>query len=155
MANEILIAKKANFSQDNNQLIRNIFNRVNDLVYIMNTKYTAIYDNTEVFTSKQWYFGQNTNKQKMMYQKVIDTGALPNAGATATNHNLGDGGAPITGDWDIIFKTLKAFDPVNTQWIVDPPQTFIIIDATQVSIITSLDLSAFTQSQVILEYTKA
>jgi len=150
MSEEILIADKVNFSQNDKELLRNVFRKTNELVYIINTKDTAIYNDEEFFTSQQWYFGQDQGEQKMIYRKVIDFGALPNAGVKSVAHNL-----PVNASWDFIKATIKAFDPIAVQWIVDDPGLEMTIGTAAISIETTIDYSDFTQCQVILEYTKA
>jgi len=159
MPGDRLIASKVNFSQNDKELIRNIYRKTDELVYLINTKDTAIYDYEEIFTSQQWYAGQEQNEQKMIYRKVIDFGALPAAGTKSVAHNLNKDitGAtiPINANWDFIKIRLKAFDPASVTWFANLGHfCSVSVSALNVLVQVQTNLSAFTQSEVILEYTK-
>ena len=160
MAGENITATKVNFSQNDKELLRNIFRKINDFVYIINAKDTGIYNDEEVFTSQQWYVNRPINQQKMIFRKIVDVGTLPNVATTSTSHELNRDATgaviPITADWDIIRIRLKAFDPAGIIWIdASDPRITISVDATDIDVTTIDDFSAFTQCGVILEYTKA
>jgi len=154
MAQEILVSDNVAYSQDDKQLLRNIYRKTNELVYIINTKDTGIFNDEEFFTSQQWYVGKDQARQQMIFRKVIEFGALPNTGTTNVAHNLNPGGT-INNTWDFVKIYGTAKDPVTPQWIpLAHPAITIVITNTNVSITTTANLSAYTETRVILEYTK-
>lgn len=151
MAQEILIADKVSFTQNDKELTRNIFRKVNDLVYIINTKDTAIYTDEEFFTSQQWYVEKDQGEQQMIYRKcIIYNGALPNAGIINIPH-----GILLTDDWDFVKIYGISQSPGTHFWVTIPtPEIAIFVNLTDIRISTTADYTPFTRTKIILEYIK-
>ncbi len=102
------------------------------------------------------YFTSTPNKFVPTYRKVIDFGALPNAGVKSVAH-----GITIDANFRFVRIYGAAFDPVNILAISldrsSPTLNENIkldVDATNVSLTTAINYSAYTRSQIVLEYTK-
>ena len=149
MTQENLLATKANFSQDDKQLIRNIFDKTNELIYIVNTKDTGIFTRSEFFTAMQWNVDREQGQQRIVYRKVVNTGALPNTGTTNTPHNLKTGG--IDNTWDFIDIYLsKAKDPATPRFISGAhPNIAIDIDATNINITTTAEIQHHGKAPIL------
>ena len=102
-----------------------------------------LYTEEERLTGYQWI------NEKRIYRKTIDCGALPNA--TSTTINLGiinlDEIISIRG----IAKSTASFIPLPYP-AANPIEVFC--SGTQITITAGTDRSAFTESYVIIEYTK-
>lgn len=121
----------------------------------VNTKEGGLYSKTEVAAFMQ-YYTSNPNEFRPVYRKVIDFGALPNAGVKQVAHGLA---VTNTYRWVRIYGA--ATDPVALTGIsLDRSSPTlnenikVDVDATNVTITTAINYSAYTSSQVVLEYTK-
>jgi len=150
MAQEILIADNASYSQNDKELLRNLYRKINELVYIINTKDSGIFNDEEFFTSQQWYVGKDQGEQQMIYRKAYGFGALPNTGVINIPHGLA-----LTADWDFIKIYATSKNPGAIQWIpLTNPEISYMVDAVNINITTTADLSAYTNTRVVLEYTQ-
>jgi len=150
MAQENLLAYNVAYSQDDKQLLRNIFRKTNELVNIINTKDTGIFNDEEFFTAQQWNVGKDQGEQQVLYRKAFDAGALPNIGTLTVAHNLS-----LDANWDFIKIYGTAKDSTGVQWVpLAHPDITIVIDNTNINITTTSNLSAYTTTRIILEYTK-
>jgi hypothetical protein len=121
----------------------------------VNTKEGGLYSKTEVAAFMQ-YFTSNPNEFRPVYRKVIDFGALPNAGIKQVAHGL-----TVTNTFRWVRIYGAATDPVALTGIsLDRSSPTlnenikVDVDATNVTITTAINYSAYTSSQVVLEYTK-
>ena len=97
--------------------------------------------------------GNNPGLFRQVLRKVVDFGALPNAGLKSVPHGI---------VFDINFTLIQLFgaatDPVNFLAIdighaaAAPNQVEIFLDATNINIITGSNRSAYTRTFVIIEY---
>lgn len=109
------------------------------------SKSIGAYLTKEVDTKQQWIDG------KPIYRKVFDFGALPNATTKSTAHGFGT--------YTLI--TLKGVASNGTTRIPIPfsntaGTTVVSIEsnATNIVVGTSVDLTSYTSSYLIAEYTK-
>lgn len=92
---------------------------------------------------------------RTVLRKVIDFGALPNAGPKSVPH-----GIVVDSNFTLIFAGAYATDPINLISVpipyVDPSginsAISLTIDTTNVNIVTGVNRSNFTRCYVILEY---
>jgi len=96
----------------------------------------------------QEYFGSNNQRRRSVFRKVVNFGTLPNTGAKSVAHNLNP-----TSDWKFTHIYATGSDPVALSYI-PVPNSFIVVDATNVTITTTSDLTAYTNCTVVLEYLK-
>lgn len=109
----------------------------------------------EYDTGKKWVDGKTP-----IFRKTVDFGALPNAGAKTVAHGLTAGTA--SGNIDLskmgAVVELHASDPDATPALSTGLHNANITTARiigdNISITTDANLSAFTQSYVVIEYCK-
>ena len=128
----------------------------------MNLKDSGYYDTLE-FVNSQLFFPNpalssqtaQTPVYRQVYRKVINFGALPNAGAKSVNHNI-----PVTIGYSFTRIYATATNP-STQFIPIPYASAsgtdnieLSVSPTQVTITTASDRTAFTITYVVVEYLK-
>lgn len=123
-----------------------------DIASTVNTKEGALYVPIEKLTSGQYFIAGNPQKNRAVYRMVVDFGALPNTGTKSVAHN-------IVG-WDANFRLVRAYgaatDPINLEALPIPNDgIFLKNNVTDVIVTTTADFSAFTESTIVLEFTKA
>lgn len=103
------------------------------------------YSTDEIDTGKTWIDG------KKIYRKVVDCGALPNNTQKTVNHGISNLGevTSIVG----MSKYLSAGISIPLPY-VGANNVYLYVSATGVVITTTSDLSAYTATKVIIEYTK-
>lgn len=121
----------------------------------INKKETAIYEETEL-QNNQTFPGATPQAKRQIYRKIINTGTLPNAGASAVAHGI----AGVVNTW--MFTRIYGFalDPTAVRWIPMPNsapayQVQLDVTAANVTITTVANLTNFTSSYVVLEFWKA
>jgi len=131
-----------------------------DVARKVNDKDRAYYTDEEIVNSQKFYDDTNRQSFHNLYRKVIDCGALPNAGTKTVAHNI----AGINNNWMFTRIYGTAREPAGAAlrpFFIPLPnagpsyQVELMVDTTNVNITTAVNLSAFTQSYVILEYWKA
>lgn len=117
----------------------------NELVDAVNTTTADTYSTSEIATNKKWING------KTIYRKVIDWGVLKNTATSTIPHG-------ITGiDWVV---TIYGSTYSSSQDFRFPlpfsssSQIYLWADSTNIKIQTTMDRTSFTQTQIIIEYTK-
>lgn len=139
--------------EDLRELLKNTIEKQNVQI---NRKDTGQYELSEI-QCNQTFFGTTAQTKRYTFRTVINTGALLNAAPTAVNHNL-NGGAAVPATW--MFTRVYGFarDPITPLWIPLPNggihDCSVQVTATQVIITPTVNLVAFTESYVILEYWK-
>ena len=153
MSQEKMVATNVGFTKDTNQLVKMLYRKINELVYIINTKDSAIYNDHEFFTSQQWCVGSSQGKQQGIYRKCIEyDGPLPDNDTLSIAHNI----SGINNNWFFTKITAISYSPAAGLWMSLPDSdTSVFVDATNVMFETESDYSDFTKTIITLEYTKA
>ena len=104
------------------------------------------YSTSEVNTDLKWIDG------KPIYRKVVAFGALPNSTDKSINHNISNIDfivkvEGVTTDGTYYFEIPRVGIP--NAYMVD-----LYTTKTKITIVTSIDYSAYTTTYVIIEYTK-
>ena len=100
--------------------------------------------------SAQVLFG-GTSNNRPIFRKTFDFGALPNTAAKNLAHGL-----TFDANMSFVKITAVATDPVNfLSFPIPTTGVTISLDATNIIITTTSDLTAYTNCFVILEYIKA
>jgi hypothetical protein len=140
-------------SNEFKELLVRLYQNVNNISLVLNTKSTGYYINEE-FVSGKLFFNPISNDPLQLrpgFIKVINTGAL-GAGVTAINHNIA---VTNTFKWMFIYGAAT-----NTGTLIGYPLPFagaagnnieVSVTATQVLINNNSGVT-FTVSQVTLEY---
>ena len=117
----------------------------------VNTKEGALFVPIEKITSGQYFLAGNPQKNRAVYRMVVDFGVLPNTATKSVAHN-------IVG-WDGNFRLVRAYgaatDPIGLSAIPIPNDNiFLEINATNVIVTTTANYSAYTESTIVVEFTK-
>ncbi len=142
-------------SDEFKELLVRLYQNINNIAIVLNTKSTGYYINQE-FVSGKVFFNPIANNQLTLrpgFIKTINTGAL-GAGVTSINHDIA-----VTSTFHWMFISGAA---TNTGTLVGYPLPFagaagnnieVTVTATQVVINNNSGVT-FTDSQVTLEYCK-
>ncbi len=142
-------------------LLVRLYQNLNNMSLSINVRDAGYYDTME-FLNSQVYFPNptlnsgtsTTPTYRSVFRKVVNFGALPNAGAKSVAHG-------ITCTQATSFTRIygAASDPVNFLYIPLPYASPVLannisidVDATNVTITTGSNRTAFTICYVILEY---
>lgn len=129
----------------------------------VNSKEGALYQPTEQATFGLYPLRSTTapypylpNQFVNTYRKTIDFGALPNTATKTVAH-----GIAFTTAFKLTQLYGAATDPVNRLYISLPfssptlnQNILLSVDATNITITTAIDYSAFTLCNVVIEYSK-
>lgn len=146
------------------ELLVRLYQNLNNIAQALNVKDSAIY-NTQEFVNGQLYFANpalssttsSVARMRQVVRKVINFGALPNTGTTAVAHG-------ITVNSSTTFTRIygTASDTAGSNYIPIPYASPTLAnnielkaDATNVTIITGSNRTAFTVCYVVLEYLKS
>jgi len=141
------LASKVLYTKNQEDLLFSLLTNFNKTVDIINIKPIGIYSNTISPTSEKWYINATSEEQSISFI-TIDCGALPNTGTSMIPH-----GIPIVTGYKIIHFYGTATDPINLRTIsLDNKKLDVIIDQTNINITTLEDLSAYTESHIIIKY---
>lgn len=147
------------------ELLVRIYQNSNQMALAVNAKDTALYVQEEFLPGQLWFqnpnlpAAQNPSTSQLYrdaYRKVIDFGALPNAAVKTVAHNITT--TNIT--WTRIYgtatnSTTKVGLPLPYASSIDLAHNIdLFVTATQVTISTGTNYSAFDQTVVVLEYLK-
>ncbi len=145
------------------ELLVRLYQNINNIATVLNLKDTGYYALTE-FINGQLYFNDpaipltsvSNPAFRQVFRKVIDFGALPNAGTKSVAHGL-----TITSGFRFTRIYATASDPIGMNYIpipyaspTDANNIELNVDATNVNIITGSNRTAFTTTYVVLEYVK-
>ena len=163
-SNMFALQENITFATDPNQFLLQFTTLYRQMATNTNVKEIGIYHQDEIINGQQYYIPDVTGppnpplEQMQIYRTVINTGALLNALPTAVNHGL-NGGAAVPATW--MFTRVYGFAraPGTPSWI--PLSNGGIYDCAlevtplQVIITPTVNLAAYTESYIILEYWKA
>jgi len=144
-------------------------NNFNNIVMALNIKDSGYYAQEEFVNGQLFYpdysrsdSGTTAPPQfRQVYRKVIDTGTLPNTGTSTTAHGITF--LPAAGNTTFISTRIygAATDQVNKIFLPLPyasptlnQNISVYADNTNIYITTGINRTAFTVSQIVLEYLK-
>ena len=107
------------------------------------------YSKTETLTGGTWIDG------KPIYRKVVNFGALPNAGSKTVNHN-------ITNLYKVINQRGWAYSSTANDFIIIPYVNInalancvsMYVSMTSITMRADIDRSGYSECYVVIEYTK-
>ncbi len=143
------------------ELFVRLYQNLNNISLSLNARDAGYYDTMEFLNSQVFFPNPNltsatrtTPTYRSVYRKTINFGALPNAGTKTVAHGITCSAAT---SFTRIYGA--ASDPVNFVYLPLPYASptlvnniELFVDATNVTIITGSNRSAFTVCYVILEY---
>lgn len=131
---------------------RNQFNTLYQRITAsLNSKEGGLYVPDEKITNQQYFDENDPQKNKNVYRMVLDFGSLPNTTSKSVIHGI---------SWDDDYRLTRAYGAstnINGLTALPLPNDGILleINSTSVIITTTTDRSAFTETTVVIEYTKA
>lgn len=148
------------------ELLIRLYQNINRISLGLNEKDWGAYRTQETVNGQTWIpdarttaqiqAGQVPNQGKQVYRKVVDCGALPNAGAKNVAH-----GITIGSLYRVTRLYGAATDPAAPSWIPLPfasptlnQNIKLEVGGTNVTITTAINYSAYTQTYVVIEYTQ-
>jgi hypothetical protein len=141
------------FSDDDTAFLAQITKLSRDTARASNNKDVGLYMLTELLNGQQ-FFGANPQHNRSIFRKVVQCGALPNAGTSTTAHSING----ITKDSRITRVYGTACDPVAIKFIPIPNvgnyEVEVLVDDTNIYLTTVANLSMFTDVIMVLEYWK-
>lgn len=129
--------------------------RLNDLYQkttsSLNSKEGGLYQPIERTNGQQYFDPLNPQRNRNVYRMTVDFGALPNTTSKSVAHN-------IVG-WDSNFRLTRAYgastDPIALRALPLPNNGILLEnDSTNVTVTTTSNRSSFTDTTIVLEYTK-
>lgn len=138
------------YNNNDKTFLLEIYQKINEMIYVINNKDSAIYSNEQFYTSGKWYINNNPQYPTLLLRKVISFGALPNNTTKSVAHEI-NGANPTTNDWIIIPIAGRSFNPTTNFTIPIPkPDIDLSIDSTYINITTIGDYSNFTTTEIII-----
>lgn len=145
------------------ELLVRLYQNINAISINLNLKDTGYYSQLEFVNGQLWFPDATATPSpsrpatyRQVFRKVINFGALPNAGAKSVAH-----GIPINVGYTFTRIYGCASDQVGLNYIPIPfssptlnQNIKIVVDATNVTITTAIDYTAYTNTYVVLEYLK-
>ncbi len=145
------------------ELLVRLYQNVNNIAILLNLKDTGYYPQTE-FVNGQLYFPQptlNSSTQvapifRQVFRLVINFGALPNSTTKSVAHNIA-----INNAYTFTRIYGCASDTVSFHYIPLPYSSATLannielsVDATNVTVKTAANFSAYTITYIVIEYLK-
>ena len=139
------------FSEDENNFRYEFNNTYQRIASSVNSKEGGLYLPLEKTTGQQYFDTTNVQKNKVVYRMTVDFGALPNTAVKTVPHNISG--------WNSQFRLTRAYgaatDPIALRAFPIPNDGIMLeINSTNVIITTTSNLSAFTATTVVIEYSK-
>lgn len=141
------------------ELLVRLYQNINNIVLILNTKDTGVYSESEFINGQQYFpatiTGTNqASNYRTVYRKVINFGALPNAGAKTVAHNIA-----IDARYSLTRLYASATDPLALSMIPIPFASPVLnenikleMTGTNIVITTGINRTAYTICYVVAEY---
>lgn len=136
--------------------LENLRTELNDIYQSIasatNNKVGGLYVPQEKINSEQYFVSTDPQSFKIVYRMVVDFGTLPNTATKSVAHNIPN--------WDSNFRLTSSWgaatDPTGLQALPIPNADITLrIDATNVNVTTISNLTAYTSTTIVIEYTKA
>lgn len=142
------------------ELLVRLYQNVNLISVVLNTKDTAFYNTQAIATGAQWYNPNNAdpNQYRVPLRKVINFGALPAAGSKSVAHGISFGSLPTSVVPVCFYGT--AINPITGAWLsIGHAATSLAGmlqltgDTTNVTITTGgTDYSGYTVCNIVAEW---
>jgi hypothetical protein len=137
--------------KDPNELRDELNDVYQTIASAVNNKIGGLYVPQEKINSEQYFDLTNIQRFKSVYRMVVVFGALPNTAAKSVAHNISG--------WNSNFRLTMAYgaatDPIGLQALPIPNDGILLsVDATNVTVTTTSNLSAYTDTTIVVEYTK-
>lgn len=160
---EIQQIQEANLDPKVKEILIRLYQNLNLISVVLNTKDTGIYDLSEFVNGQLFFPNPSLNSStpqsptyRQPYRIVINFGALPNATTKSVAHGL-----TIQANWTLTRLYGAATNP-NTEFIPIPYASAtdvahnieLNMDTANINITTGANYSAYTVCYVVIEYLK-
>lgn len=130
-----------------------LYQTTNNLRVAINLREAGLYPEESFVCGKLWFENPNLSsttpqlpQYRQVYRKTINFGQLPNATSKSVAHGL-------TADSELKFTHIYATASDTTgNTYIPVPNSEILVDATNVTITTTVDKTAYDICYVVLEY---
>jgi len=146
-------------------LLVRLYQNVNTIAVVLNTKDSGYYDNSDEFVNGQVFFPDPTLTSatqiaptfRQVFRKIVNFGALPNAGAKAVAHNINPNGAftftriygAASDTTGLTYIPLPFASPVLNESIK------LDVDAVNVNVTTGINRTNYNICYIVIEYMKS
>lgn len=142
-------------------LLVRLYQNLNLIALVLNIKDTGMYEVTETVNGQLFFSNPNNNSstsvapaQRQVYRKVINFGALPNAGTKSVPHTI-----TVTPATTFTRIYGAASDTTNLAYIPIPYASptlanniEVSVSSTNITVTTGSNRSTYTTSYFVLEY---
>lgn len=146
------------------ELLVRLYQNLNNMAVSLNTRDAGFYSNQEFVNGQKWFPNPANNSstetvatQRQVFRMVVNFGALPNTGTTPVVHGITVTPATtFTRIYGAASKPTTAFSYIPIPYASSTAANNIelSVDATNVTITTGSNRSAYTICYVVLEYLK-
>lgn len=145
------------------ELLVRMYQNLSNMANLLNIKDSGYYVQNEFLNSQGFFQNPSTTTNttinpelRNVFRTVVNFGALPNAGATSVNHGISVTSTyTFTRIYGCASNPGTAFIPIPYASSVDVAHNIQLdVNATQVTITTGANYSAYTTTYVVLEYIK-
>lgn len=145
------------------ELLIRLYQNLNTISVVLNTKDTGLYVDQEFINSQQFFPNPTLNSttaqsptMRQAYRLVVNFGALPNATTKSVAHGL-----TITSGYSLTRLYAASTKNDQTSFLPIPyasttlnQNILLNMDTTNINITTGIDYSAYTITYVVVEYIK-
>lgn len=138
-------------SEDPKEFRYDLNDQYQGIASAVNSKIGGLYVPQEKINSEQYFDPLNVQKMKNVYRMVVDFGSLPNTTSKSVAHNISG--------WNKNYRLTSAWgastDPVALEALPIPNDGILLsINSTNVTVTTTSNLSSFTATTIVIEFTK-
>jgi hypothetical protein len=143
------------------ELLVRMYQNLNNMANILNIKDTGMYQVSEFVNGQLFYSNPNFNSTtanqpalRQVLRKVINFGALPNAGTKSVPHNIiCTAATTFTRIYGCATNPSTAYIPLPYSSSADVAHNIeLFADTTNVNVTTGSNYSTYTTTYIILEY---
>lgn len=141
------------------ELLIRLYQNINSMCIALNLKDSGYYVQQE-FLNGQLLFPNPTDpllQDRQIFRMVVNFGTLPNNTSISVPHNI-----EVDGSYSFTRIYGSSSDPINLNFIPLPYASSngtdniqLDVDATNVTLTTTIDYSAYTITYIVLEYVKS
>jgi hypothetical protein len=152
------IQENITFSKDQDQFLKQITDVYQKTARASNSKDVGTYELTELINGQKFFKTQGPSDawgvKNQIYRKVVECGALPNAGLKQVAHGI----AGIGNGWMFTRSYAEARNTTigaNLPNFISFNYPMLMVDNTFINITTTVDLTMYDYCFVVLEFWKA
>jgi protein involved in ribonucleotide reduction len=141
--------------EDSEQLRITLTEKLQRMIEALNDKDIGQYNTVELLCGQLYFTDGNPGKYRHVYRKVVDFGALPNAGTKNVAHGI---------TWSANTRFTRIYGTSTQPSSRSIPLPYVdttagnvielSVDTTNVQIITAANYTAYTDTYIVLEYTQ-